>query len=298
MKGMHYRVFLNFLFVFVGVLLFGGEGCEQTQQDSVTGMGGENPSPPVVQETKTSAFSEGKEAEWDAISKQKIIYTCYLYLGVENVDDAFRRAQEIVRQYQGYLSRVERNQYYGQRTGRLNVMIRVPVTHFDTVVSELRRMAKHELNYRVESSDVTEEYIDIQARLKVKRELENQYRNLLRQAKSVKDVLEVQRELSTVRSEIESIEGRLKYLQNQTDYATIHLDLEEYVVSELPIQVGFWDRLKEGFQEGWKLLLITLVGIVTLWPFWALIGIGFFFWRYYRRRTKRTKAPIKNENES
>ena len=71
---------------------------------------------------------------------------------------------------------------------------------------------------------MTEEFVDLKARLKAKKELEDRYLQLLEQAKNVKEMLEIERELSNIREEIEAKEGRLQYLQNKVTLSTIYIN--------------------------------------------------------------------------
>jgi hypothetical protein len=81
------------------------------------------------------------------------------------------------------------------------------------------------LTQRVRSDDVTEEFIDLKARLVAERGLETQFLEILKQARSVKDALEVHAQLADVRTTIEKLEGRQRYLENRTSISTIELDI-------------------------------------------------------------------------
>lgn len=301
MKGL--ASWIGFFFATFGIILHGC-GRHESHKDKlqVYKEAESIPASPTV-EVENKEPLDGNSSDLDEIQHRKIIYTCFLDLQVEDVDTTFRKVQEIVQRYQGYFSLVQRNQFYSEKTVSLRAQIRIPVSHLEKAIEELRALAKYEVNYEIRAADVTEEYIDVQARLKVKRELEAQYLDLLMKAKSVKEVLEVQEALAQVRSEIESLEGRLKFLKNQTDYATIHLTLEEYVTSGLPLQVGFWAHLGKSIEEGWEMFLTFILVVVSLWPFWLLGILIIVGWRFFRARFgfrfpfgKRKK--IKGETES
>ena len=73
----------------------------------------------------------------------------------------------------------------------------------------------------IDSQDVTEEYIDITARLKTKKELEARYLELLKKANKVEEIVSIEKEIGNLRSDIESIEGRLRYINNAVAYSTL-----------------------------------------------------------------------------
>lgn len=75
-------------------------------------------------------------------------------------------------------------------------------------------------------------------------------------------------QLASVRGEIESMEGRLKYLNSQVDYSTVNLSY--YVIVRGP--VGFFGRMGEGFVDGWRSLLEFMIGLMRAWPFVLILG--------------------------
>jgi hypothetical protein len=119
----------------------------------------------------------------------------------------------------------------------------------------------------VQVQDVTEEYIDVETRIKTKKELESRYRVLLSKARTVEEILSIEKELGTLRSDIESIEGRLKYLKDQVSLSTLSVEYYELTRSTL----NFSSKLGHAVVSGWKLLLGFIVGLVNLWPFIIII---------------------------
>ena len=132
---------------------------------------------------------------------------------------------------------------------------------------------------------MTEEFLDVEARLKNKKELEARYQEILKQAKNVKEILEIERELNTLRSDIESMEGRLKYLQNQVSLSSIQITYYK----ELTKRTAFGQKFAQGFRSGWTNLIWFLVGLVNIWPFLLLLGLGIFGLKRYLRNKKLKK---------
>ena len=95
---------------------------------------------------------------------------------------------------------------------------------------------------------MTEEYIDLEARIRSKQALEAQFLEIMKQARSVSDALEVQRQLSEVRSEIERIEGRRRFLENQSSLSTITVTLQPS--QPLVSTSGFFYKVKRAFGGG------------------------------------------------
>ena len=120
--------------------------------------------------------------------------------------------------------------------------------------------------------DVTEKFLDIQARLKTKKELENRYLELLNKASSVTEIMEVEKQIGQLRQEIESKEGRLNYLKSKISLSTLTLTFYKSV----PNEVEFGNKFKTGFKNGWDNLIWFFVFITNIWPF-VLMAIGLMF---------------------
>src|SRR6202011_3293944 len=106
---------------------------------------------------------------------------------------------------------------------------RVPASQFNASVEEIRHVGGDLSKVRQEKisgQDVTEEYIDVEARIKTKKALEAQFLEIMKQAHKVSDALEVQSELANVRTDIERMEGRRRYLDNQSSLSTISVTLQ------------------------------------------------------------------------
>jgi len=129
--------------------------------------------------------------------------------------------------------------------------IRVPADQFEVLIEGLEKIADKVESKSIQSRDVTEEFIDVETRLKTKTAIEVRYRELLKQAHTVEDILAIERELGNVRQEIESTEGRLKYLNDQVSLSTLQLSYYETIGTDF----GFASRFVESLKSGWDNLL-------------------------------------------
>jgi hypothetical protein len=107
----------------------------------------------------------------------------------------------------------------------LRMVLRVPSESFAVALDRLKALAAHVESERVSADDVTEEFIDLNARLGSLKALEAQFVEILKQARSVKDALEVHTQLSQVRTDIDKLEGRKQFLESQTSLSTIRLSV-------------------------------------------------------------------------
>lgn len=182
--------------------------------------------------------------------------------------------------YNAYVSNDNQTRDDYQTTTRME--LRIPSDKFDEFISGIEKDVTKFDEKLIEVLDVTEEYIDISARMKTKKELEQHYYDLLKQTKNVAEVLLVEEQLNTVRADIESAEGRLKYLKDKVNMSTLHLTF--YETTSAP--VGFFGEIGKSFVSGWKGFLYFILGIISAWPI-VLVVSGFLFWLIRRRRNKK-----------
>jgi hypothetical protein len=175
-----------------------------------------------------------------------------------------------VKALKGYISS---DQEY-KSSGRVSntIVIRVPALHFDQLLMDATKGISKFDNKSIEVKDVTEEFLDIEARLKTKKELENRYLEILKQANNVTEILKVEEQIGQLRSEIESIEGRLRYLKSKISLSTLTMTIYQTE----PNSTNFGNKFADGFKNGWDNLVWFFVYLINIWPF-ILIAIIMIF---------------------
>jgi hypothetical protein len=173
----------------------------------------------------------------------------------------------------------------------VTMSLRVPADRFQSALDEIRSTADTVIMETVKGEDVTEEFIDVEARLKAQKALEQQYLEIMKRASSVEDALYVQGELAEVRGEIEKVEGRKRYLENQSSLSTIKVKLQTPAAISAS-STNFNSRLGESFGAGLDVALNFILGLVTLvvgaLPFALVIGLpGFLIVRHFWRKQRR-----------
>ena len=163
------------------------------------------------------------------------------------------------------------------------VTIRIPANMFDSLLDRISQNAKKIDSKNINTLDATEEFIDIEARLRNKKELENRYKELIKQARGVDEILSIEKEINTLRSDIDAMEGRLKYLTDRVAYSTLNVTFYEKKIPEF----GFGSKVVSGIVNSWSNLLWFLIGLINLWPFMILIGGTIFIYKRYRRKHKK-----------
>ncbi|NNK83531.1 MAG: DUF4349 domain-containing protein [Flavobacteriaceae bacterium] len=216
----------------------------------------------------------------------KIIKSASARYKVQNVKLSTQQIKAIAIQLDAYISdlRFQNNLYNIEN----RFTIKVPAQHFDVLLDSINAVVEFVEYENITTKDVTEEYVDIETRLKTKLEVKQRYETILRKnAKTVKDILATEEKLRVIQEEIESAQGRLKYLNNKVAYSTIQVDLYETVeYTEEPISYTktFWDKTKDGLSFGWQIIENLLLGMIYIWP--IVIGIGLLVW-FIRKRLRR-----------
>ena len=176
----------------------------------------------------------------------------------------------------------------------VTMSLRVPADKFNDALVEIRRTAKRVVVETVKGQDVTEEFIDIEAQLKAKKALEAQFMEIMKRASTIDSALEVQSQLADVRGEIERIEGRKRFLENQSAMSTIKVRVQTAKVFAAS-STNFNDRLSEAFGTGLDFATSFVLGLLTLvigiLPFAVIIGLpGLLIIRYLWKRQTRPRS--------
>ncbi len=159
------------------------------------------------------------------------------------------------------------------------ITIRVPSENFEALLTKIIESAKGLDSRNISATDVTEEYVDIEARLKTKKELENRYKTLLNKAGTVEEILKIEKQIGDLRTEIESIEGRFKYLNDRISFSTLNIVFYEQTKSTF----GFSSKFQQAVKNGWDNVLWVVIGLINLWPFLIIFAVVVFILLRKRR---------------
>ena len=229
--------------------------------------------------------TEGGTSTEPIVQGLHIIKTGNMSVQVEDLEKAKTEVLNKVKANKGFTSAANYNDYSYQK--QQDITIRVASSNFENLMKELATIGF--VNSQSQNAqDVSEEFVDIEARLKTKKEVEKRYTELLKEAKTISEILEIEEKLRLIREEIEAKEGRLRYLKDQVSLSTIHLTLTQKLENySKPPERSFFSRLTENMGEGWDDFLMFVVGVMRLWVFWiVLAGIifGIVRWRKARRK--------------
>ena len=208
---------------------------------------------------------------------------------VENIDESIESLKSINKAFNGQITSIYDNGKGNER--EVQIVVKIPVGKFEAYYEQLRKLEGEVVYANISTADLTEEYIDITSRLNNLRNTEAQLNKILEQAKSITDVLAVQKELSTVRGEIESYEQRKRYFDSQTDYSYISVSFR-IDKTGLNISEDEWKPWGE-VKAAVKALVEVLKGFVNviIWIviFSPLVLIPYFLIKHLKKGKKTEK---------
>ncbi len=218
--------------------------------------------------------------------ERMIVRTGYISLVVEDVVDARDEIAQMAVRFDGYVVSSRISGEEEEIRGRIS--IRVTDDKFESALAELRDLAVRVKSEETGSQDVTEEYVDLQSRLRNAEATESQYLALLDKAEEVEDILRIYDSLSRVRNEIEQIKGHMQYLERTSSMSLIEVRLEPEATAKPLVRAG-WSAL-EALKSAVRGIVTfgQWLGTIAIWlliftPVWGAI-IGIIYWR---RRKKR-----------
>lgn len=224
---------------------------------------------------------------------RKIIFNANLSLTVEDLSKATDRIEQLLESNGGYI--VEANTFSEEESNHGSMTVRVPQNNFYPFLDEAETIGKGTPEKSISGSDVTEEFVDLEARLKAKEDVKSRLESFLEKAEKTEDLLAISNDLSRIQEEIEQLKGRMKYLNNQSDYSTVTISFEERKITVPSLREGDDSTIAEakqlfmktanGILHFFSKTVVVLIGLSPVLVPLTLLAV-FFLIRHRRKRTK------------
>lgn len=242
--------------------------------------------PPAL---KSSVRFEAPHETTTEVIKKKIIKDGRLGLQVKNLQSAKNDIDSLVKSMDGYYA--NENLKNDNNQSGYELTIRIPVLNFEKFMSSTETGNFKVLYKEISARDVTEEFVDLSTRLNSKRTALGRYNEIMKRADKVKDIVEIEEAIRNLQEEIESSEGRLRYLNDCVNYSTLNLSIStEKDFSYRPQKRdSFWEKFKESVVEGWFGLVDFVLGLFGMWPYLLLIIPLYVLIRRWIKRRKLRK---------
>jgi hypothetical protein len=230
--------------------------------------------------------------------ERKIIRDANLTIEVPAPTESQHKISSIAESQGGFVVTSEMIQRTSADTSKpemvVNLVVRVPSAQFNQSMEEIRAVASRIVQEKTTGQDVTEEFIDLEARIKNQKALEAQFLEIMKRANKVEDALDVQKEIADVRTEIEKLEGRKRFLENQSSLSTINVSLQTPTPFVTVTTTGFWYNVKSAVADGVEIavaiVLFLIRAFLALLPVFILIFLPLgLIVRYLVRRARRLR---------
>ncbi|UWX62320.1 DUF4349 domain-containing protein [Chryseobacterium oranimense] len=234
----------------------------------------------LLPDENKSSQSPVAPKETDTIPK-KIIKNGNMKIQVGDIKKAQTQVGDILKKNGAYIQNEEFQNT--DMDDNLELVIRVPHKNFDALVNSFSDGVGSVLSKNISSDDVTEEYTNVSIKLANKKIYLEKYRDMLKNASTTKDMIEIQETIRELEDEIDIAEGKLRFIDDRVKYSTLNLSLyKEKVRSSSTSKIGFGSRFADSVTEGWNSFVSFLLGIISFWPFLLLIPIIIFLWRKWK----------------
>ena len=251
-----------------------------------------------VQTQKVSLTEVDKAGVIAEAVERKILRNAEITLEVPSTIDTQHQVTAIAESKGGFVvtseSKQRENVDPAQRTLDIKLVVRVPSPQFGAAFDEIKKLAENLPQESVLGQDVTEDFIDLEARIKTQKALEIQFLGIMRRASEVEDALEVQRQIADVRTEIEKLEGRKRFLENRASLSTIVVNLQAPKPALAVTGTGFGHNLREavsdsvGIASDMVLFFVRFAILMIPLLIFVVLPAG-FVGRYLVRRAKRMR---------
>jgi len=218
---------------------------------------------------------------------QKLIQNAIVTLKISKgtFDSISQRVVDIAQAAGGVLFSMQTSQSDQDVINSGSVTVKVPSDQYTHVLSQLRSLGTVTA-IQTNTQDVSGEYVDLQARLKNQQAQQAILIALMAKAQNINDSIAVQNQLSQVTGEVERIEARIRFLDTQTTYATVNVNLIIPVVATRPTEPSLWDRsgIRDSLGTALRLSANVVSGMIIvlgfLLPFLVLAALGLAAWRF------------------
>lgn len=265
------KLTIAYLSLLVFPLMCGGNPDNTVYETAAT----EDVAPAMIDDKVTSS-------NFEAQTEQKIIKESNLRYETQDLEATYQQIIASVKKNKAYIQSDAEGKDYNSlyRT----ITVRIPNANFDAFLADVGKGVAYFDRKEISARDVTAEFIDIEARLKAKKTLEERYLQLLSKATKVSEILEIEKELSTIREEIEAKEGQLKYLQNRVSLSTVTIEFYKKVANAENATVSYGTQMWNALKSGWNGISGFFIGLLHIWPF-ILILVAVIV--YIRKKLKR-----------
>lgn len=253
--------------------------------------------------TSGGGFASGTAAGAEGFN-QKIIYTATLSMQVDELASAATSLRNAIHQSGGYILQFQDTRHEGEVGA--SYTIKVPAAGFMSFIDRIEQIKHRDFERNIGGKDVSEEYVDLESRLKAKQLVETRLLAMMERAVRADDLLKFSQQLSEVQEEIERIKGRIRYLDNNVSFSTVELRLyqtDQALKNTSLKNPHLGGRMSDALTasskvvwEAFNLVLVVLAGAVPVAAVLAVIVIP-VIWLSRRKNKGKALKRVESDDE-
>jgi hypothetical protein len=247
-----------------------------------------------TEKTEPAFKNEVKKTSAEKAGSQ-VVKNATINFQVKDADSSHSRVSALLEKYDAYTVIDKRTQNF--ESIQQKIQIRVSPAKFEKLIEEIMKESVYTDVKDISADDVTAQYVDMETRLRSKKDVEKRYTDLLSRAQRINDIIVIENNRRYIREEIESLEGNIRLLQNQVAFSTIYLTLVQKIKgAPLPpeptvAEVSFGAKVKEALKTGWSGIELFALFLLNIWPV-VLVGVPLSLWL-----VRKYNAPVVKEVE-
>ena len=219
----------------------------------------------------------------NALQQKKIIRSGNISIESQNIKKAKGNIDVLLDSFNGYYE--DESTSSGAKYNNYTLKLRVPAQNFDNFIKKLESGNDKITEKSIQAQDISTQYYDIESRLKSKRTYLEQYQTMVKSAKTVTDLLEIQEQIRLLQEDIDSSESLLRNLSGQISYSTLTINL--YDSNTSTYSDSFLNKIKDSLDTGWNLIANIFLGLITIWPIIIGVIIFIFGWKKYKKNKSK-----------
>jgi hypothetical protein len=227
------------------------------------------------------AKSANKPNEVYKSEQKKIIKTGYLNIKSSNIYHSKSSFDKILKKVDGYY---ELEKLYSDDNSSIyDLTIRVPSANFEKLLYEIESGKNEITDKNISGNDVTEEFYDLETRLVSKHEYLKRYRAILTKANTIEEILLIEEKIREIEEEIDSKEGRLKFLKDQIGFSTLSIHLFDKKVQKIIEykEDGFFTKAGNSISNGLNSILNLILWLISIWPYIFIVILTYYISRRF-----------------
>ncbi len=216
--------------------------------------------------------------------KTKLIKTANYSFEVDNVKKSTEAIIQSLRKYPAYIS--SSSLHLENFELKNKITIRVQNEYFHELLQEIDLQAVYVNHRDVSTNDVSKEFVDLDSRLKTKREVEARYMDILRKkAGTIEELLNAEQQIGALHEEIEATISRVNYLKEQVSYSTINLEFYQTITPETiaSVEPALKDKFADALAAGWSGVVAIAIALAYIWPL-IVTGAGVLLFMWFRNK--------------